>query len=196
MTTPRLLRMPDQFTPGRMDVVAATPTCSCCCCCCCCVASVVSSAVVLPVSAARATADAQTVAASPGGARRAFGLALLTLTAPLAVLTVIALSQVARLSALNDGGIGIALVAAVGTAVAFAGDALIGRSPVGRSALLWLLFLGLIVLELVAALALLAAGVWWLYLVLVPVALVAGLGLYFRRRPGAGHGGVAPPPAG
>jgi hypothetical protein len=178
----QLVRMPDQFTPGRGARAAATPTCSSCCCCCCCVVSLITSSVVLPVSASRAVHDHgrgdRAAAGSPDApprrspASRVLGYVLLALT-PLAtfgggLLVGVLLESLAG---------GLVTAAVVGIGFAYAGDQLVGRPRAGVSVALLVLFAGLFVLEVFASVALLEVG-GVAYTVAAPVVLLAVLGGY------------------
>ena len=74
---PQLVRVPDQFRPGRASAQAPTPTC--CCCCCCCIATMVTSSVVLPMrvelAALRQPQEARPDPASVRAAKWLAGLA-------------------------------------------------------------------------------------------------------------------------
>ena len=184
----QLVRMPDQFTPGRGARAAATPTCSSCCCCCCCVVSLIASSVVLPVSAARAVRqhdgygpDGSPVALpARSPVSRALGYLLLALT-PLATLGVMiglsALTEIPEAAVVAGGLAGIGL--------ALAGDQLVGRPRAGLSVALLAMFAGLFLLELFVSVALLQYddGV---YAVVAIAAVLVVLVVYLwprRRRP-------------
>lgn len=154
----QLLRMPDQFTPGRGARTAATPTCSSCCCCCCCVVSLIASSVVLPVSAARAVRqhDGYSADGSPvvlparSSSSRVLGYLLLALT-PLATLGI--MIGLAALTELPEAGLVAGGLAGIG--LALTGDQLVGRPRAGLSVALLAMFAGLFLLELFLSVALL-----------------------------------------
>jgi len=194
--TSRLVRMPDQFTPGRGIRAAATPTCSCCCCCCCCVVTLVTSSVVLPVSAARARADANVRTDAPAEGKPDWSAALPRSRAALAIgYVALAIAPLATLSALigvyalvrseptaTDAGAAAAAAILTGAGLTLVGDQLVGRPRGGLSVALLAMFAALFVLELIVSAALVLAGGVVIYFVVALAALALVPLLYLVRR--------------